>query len=159
MNDSKPELRQRILELLRHYDADSTFDLIKGILINWGRALAAIQLPPPTDGTSDIEFRMMAGTVPGTFINRLEHVDLASTQAQTENPGRELTVEEIDAEGAKWGKDLAQLPFDETMAVFVSAVREWMLTCDLTSFREDAWTDEEIRDRMVYWWGTYLAVY
>ncbi len=158
MNESQTQLYQRFLTLFRHYDTPISHHLIALILVQWGRQLAKLRLPPPTDLKSRLEAETIAREPAHLFMQAIKQAKLDHTSPRMHDPGRQLGSAEDETEANRWAAALARLPLEETMQIFAAAASEWLLTCDLSQMKQPQWSDAETIKWILYWWSSELAV-
>ncbi len=164
MNPSRNQLYQELLDLFRQHDAKDAYGLIERIMVKWGYEIAHRELPPPSDFESRTEYRWRAQWITHSIFQSIDDRGYPGPRERMKDPGKQLTIQEIEGLAARWAAQLAQLPFDDTRESFAAAVHEWFLTCDLRGFDESGLELSRADDRaavthLLSTWGIALGVY
>lgn len=153
------EVRGKLLSMFREYDTSTAYRLISSIVPAWGWELANQHSPAHGDFQMQVD-RDATARKPGIYlIQYLEQMSFETAQVRTAQSKKQLTSHQVEQEAAQWAAELSQLPFEETIQTFASVVYDWLLTCDLSDYEKYNLTEQGTMKRIVYWLGTYLAVY
>ena len=90
------------------------------------------------------------------FWVQLKQLSFDGPYSRVKDSGRTVSDEQVKLEGEKWGAQLGELPFDETISLFTIMINDWLHRCDLTHFTDKGESEYYVMCKCYLWWGAWL---